>query len=333
MLSEEQTAIDFGRMMHVAIHQSKKVIIILSKGYKEKEENFTGGVGVEYALLFKDIEKSPQKYILVAFEGISDDIIPFGLRGREIVDCSKPGWDQKLFSKLSNETRYAFSEVASKKPAVKKIVPGKFMKDVQGKTTRAKRDNAAKIKASLRMEQRIKKDLVNHESLKGQRERVGNFPGTLNPFISSRAIIRSVDDEHYPAVDDNPSGPMSSWVREHLYDLSHEGLEIWIAAALGHDIIMNEQGSWEILSDYNDERKSDPRYKSARIMIIGTIPYYNIVEYRKNGDDYYNDPHIFCYFDFNGTPYSKIRYQIYYGEENELPTYELDPSKKTNFDK
>jgi len=333
MLSEQETSIDFTKMMHTAIHQSKKVIIILTKGYKERAEKYAGGVGQEYILLLKDIDKSPNKYILVSFEGINDDIVPFGLRSREIIDCSLDSWEQKLFSKLSDETRYVFSPVAPTKPAIQKIVPGKFIKDVQQKTKLVKIDNEAKVKASLKMEKRIKKDLIDHKMMKERKDRVGMFPGTNTIFTSSRAIIRSIDDKHYPEVDDKPTGPISSWVREQLYDLTNEGIEIWIAAALGIEIIMDKFGNWEILREKNDSRKSDPQYKSAEIMIICTIPYHNIIDYRKDGDEYFSDPHIFCKFDFNGTPYSKTRYKIYYGEETELPTYDLDPSKKTTFDK
>jgi len=57
------------------------------------------------------------------------------------------------------------------------------------------------------------------------------------------------------------------------------------------------------------------------------------VDFKSKGDDYYNDPHIFCHFDFNDTPYSKIRYQVYYGGETELPTYHLEASKRTTFPK
>jgi hypothetical protein len=182
------------------------------------------------------------------------------------------------------------------------------------------------------MEKRIKKDLVDHSDVYGRTAMTGMYAGTHTTFISDRVIIRSVDDDHYPSADEDPDTPMSSWTREHLYDLSHNGIEIWIGAAIGLQIIMDQNGYWEILSDYDDKRKSDPRYKSARVMMIGTIPYHSIVEYRKDGDDYYNDPHIFCYFEFNGTPYSGIRHKAYYGEGNELPTRELDPSKKTKFD-
>lgn len=332
MLSEEHTAIDFAKMMHVAIHQSKKVIIILSKGYKDKAENFKGGVGTEYALLFKDIEKSPKKYILVSFEPINENIIPFGLRDREIIDCTKTDWDQKLFAKLKNESRFEFSEVADKQPAVKKIKVNSFIKDVEAKSAETRKQNEARIKASLRMETKVKKELVQ-KNTDGRVERIGMFPGTFTPFISSRAIIRSAEDKHYPAVDDEPTGKMSSWVREHLYDLSHDGIEIWIGAAMGHDAIMDKDGYWELLSDYDDVRKTDPRYKSFQIMIIGTIPYYSIVELRPKGDDYYNDPHIFCHFDFNDTPYAKIRYQVHYGEDVDLPFNELDITKRKKNEK
>ena len=90
MLSQEETAINFIKMMHKAMSEHPKVIVVLSKGYKEKAETFKGGVGEEYGILLNDISGNPNKYILVSFEERSDAIIPLGLKGRDIVDLSKP---------------------------------------------------------------------------------------------------------------------------------------------------------------------------------------------------------------------------------------------------
>lgn len=116
MLSQKETATNFIKMMHLAMLEHPKVIVVLSAGYKTKAETFKGGVGEEYQLLLTDISKSPTKYILVSFEGRSDDIIPFGLQGREIIDLSSEGGEEKLFRKLMDENAYIFSPVGAEKP-------------------------------------------------------------------------------------------------------------------------------------------------------------------------------------------------------------------------
>ena len=116
MLIQKQSAIDFSKMMHQAMTDYKKVLIVLSTGYKQKAEAFSGGVGNEYNLIIKDINENPNKYILISFEGITDDIVPLGLKGREIIDLSKQQNSQNLFHKLEEKPLYFFEEVASTKP-------------------------------------------------------------------------------------------------------------------------------------------------------------------------------------------------------------------------
>lgn len=111
MLIQENTALDFVEMMHTAMTQYDKVIIILSESYKRKAEAFSGGVGNEYSMILKSIKENPTKYILVSFEGISDSIIPLALKGREIVDMSNPESEVILKHKILNKKFYQFSDV------------------------------------------------------------------------------------------------------------------------------------------------------------------------------------------------------------------------------
>ncbi|HKZ38237.1 MAG TPA: SEFIR domain-containing protein [Chryseolinea sp.] len=115
-LLQEETAIDFTKMMHRSFVEYQKIIIVLSKGYKQKAESFKGGVGTEYRLMLSDIQKHPNKYIFVSLEPMSDSIIPLGIDGREIVDLKKPGNDEKLLRKLMDAPEYKFAEVAESKP-------------------------------------------------------------------------------------------------------------------------------------------------------------------------------------------------------------------------
>ena len=127
MISQEKTAVNFVRMMHQALLEHPKVIVILSEGYKKKAETFTGGVGEEYEILINDIKKNERKYILASFAGRGDDIVPIGLSGRDIIDLSKPGEEERLFEKLLDHQRYQFEPVGDQKPALTTIAPQPFV--------------------------------------------------------------------------------------------------------------------------------------------------------------------------------------------------------------
>lgn len=118
MLIQEETAIDFKKMMHKAMTDYKKVIVVLSKGYKIKAESFQGGVGNEYELILNDIVSNKDKYILVSFDGINNEITPLFFRGKHIIDLSKNKFEE-LYAKLLNKKLYQFSEVADTKPIIK----------------------------------------------------------------------------------------------------------------------------------------------------------------------------------------------------------------------
>lgn len=124
--TQNETATDFYKMMHQAMTDYEKVIVVLSKGYKEKAENFKGGVGNEYNLILKDIETQNNKYILVSFEPISDEITPLNFKGRHIFDLSNKKNLNELYAKLQNVKTIEFAEVGTKKPIIEKTVIPKF---------------------------------------------------------------------------------------------------------------------------------------------------------------------------------------------------------------
>ncbi|MGK0363996.1 MAG: hypothetical protein ACI85O_001050 [Saprospiraceae bacterium] len=121
MLSQEQTSIDFVKMMHKGMTDYKKIIVVLSKDYKKRADNFKGGVGTEYGLIIKDIEDNPQKYILVSFNGISDEITPLNFKGREIIDLNEPENYNRLHSKIQDKRQITFSEVGAEKPKISSV--------------------------------------------------------------------------------------------------------------------------------------------------------------------------------------------------------------------
>ncbi|MGN6396701.1 MAG: SEFIR domain-containing protein [Mucilaginibacter sp.] len=126
MHSQMQSALDFTKMMHQAMTDYKKVIVVLSSGYKAKAEAFKGGVGSEYNLILKDMDTHPNKYILVSFEGIHDEIFPLFFKGRQVIDLSDRSHLNELFAKLKGEPLINFSPVGTKKPDVAKKEIAKF---------------------------------------------------------------------------------------------------------------------------------------------------------------------------------------------------------------
>ncbi|MFT6945606.1 MAG: hypothetical protein ACJARP_000011 [Vicingaceae bacterium] len=130
-LMQEESAIDFNRLMHKGILKYDKVLVILSKNYKEKAEAFKGGVGKEYRFILSDIDKNPKKYVFTTFQSITtdliDEVVPIEFKGREIVDIVRDEANnfQTLFSKLTNTKVYKFSDVAKNTPLTetKRIMP------------------------------------------------------------------------------------------------------------------------------------------------------------------------------------------------------------------
>jgi len=124
MYSQKETAADFYKMMHQAMTDYSKVIVVLSGGYKEKAEKFKGGVGNEYGMIIKDIEANPKKYILVSLEPITDNIMPLQFKGRHVVNVSDKSNLNELYAKLQDEDVIEFSEVGKSKPTIaKKAIP------------------------------------------------------------------------------------------------------------------------------------------------------------------------------------------------------------------
>lgn len=128
---QKETASSFSKIMSEGL-SNDKIIVILSEHYKKKAEKFTGGVGIEYKIIGADINTNTNKYILVSFDEISNDlinsIVPKLYESHEIVDLTRDERDgfQLLFSKLNDEEIIEFSEVANTIPSIQKRKPKKF---------------------------------------------------------------------------------------------------------------------------------------------------------------------------------------------------------------
>lgn len=130
----------------------------------------------------------------------------------------------------------------------------------------------------------------------------------FSKFSHTEVLVRSLEDTKYPEVDENPIGPMSSWVKHEVYDFYHNGLVV-----IGHmdKGIIDRDGNWAIIPyTHSDDPIDRDRYQVIKVWVLGRIPWRNIRHYDLGGDDYYNFPHLFCSFADDGTPYEELAYAI-----------------------
>ncbi|NOT52940.1 MAG: TIR domain-containing protein, partial [Chitinophagaceae bacterium] len=126
-IMQDETAVDFNKLMHMGMNNYDKVILILSQTYKTKAEAYQGGVGREYRYVVKNISRYPKRFVLASFIKLSEEVIetivPIDLTGREIVDLKIDEQNnfQNLFSKLTDAKRYNFSEVANTTPVIEEM--------------------------------------------------------------------------------------------------------------------------------------------------------------------------------------------------------------------
>jgi hypothetical protein len=193
-----------------------------------------------------------------------------------------------------------------------------------------KADSATKVKHKLRMEKKMMKDFLSHEYIEDSKnwERMQYEPFTK--FISQSVYIRSVDDETYPEVIDDDSTLISPWFKTPIFDFYHNGIDLWLNAAMGQKAIIDENGFWELLENYDDPRQNDPKFKCHRVHIIGRVPFTSIVDYKLDGDEYSSEPHIFCKFEHDRTPYEKIYYRRlgYYKDRWYPSEFDMEKQRK-----
>jgi SEFIR domain len=132
MITQEHTAPDFNEMMVKEFTQADKVLIILSKGYKEKAEGFLGGVGKEFRMVMTEIEREPRKYILGSFDGRGSEVSPLPLGGREIVNLNSPAEFERLLHKLMDTPELMFSPVAASVPILQTKTISAFVPNTAG---------------------------------------------------------------------------------------------------------------------------------------------------------------------------------------------------------
>lgn len=141
-----------------------------------------------------------------------------------------------------------------------------------------------------------------------------------------RVIIKRSTQTDYPEANETPKGQISSWFRVNLWDYYHNGIELIVSP--NFRIIKDEEGNWDML-ELGDQRQ-EAYSISKSILLIGQIPYSNIVDIDFEGDGIYNEPHLYCHFRNNGEPYENFEYLEKFEDESlEEPSYwPLDKSKR-----
>lgn len=120
---------NFNKMMYDNLYKHEKVIIVLSKGYAKKANEFkNSGVETEYTAIINDIKQNKNKYILVSLEDRNFDIFPYSFQGNDTVIINEEllvedltPEQNRLLSKLTDEPLVDIPELGGKTPKVKKM--------------------------------------------------------------------------------------------------------------------------------------------------------------------------------------------------------------------
>lgn len=91
---------------------------------------------------------------------------------------------------------------------------------------------------------------------------------------------------------------ISAWFRVGLIDTYEKGVML----GLRTEGLVEEEGGWRF-GEYRVEKDS-----MVNLRLVGFVPYENIEMIDWDGDDYYQFPHIYCYFDFKGQPCERLAF-------------------------
>jgi hypothetical protein len=201
-------------------------------------------------------------------------------------------------------------------------------KNVQDEQTKLKRtESEEEFKRRISLEEELKRELVIDDYYR----KLGNDVLVKNPYMKfkdSRFILRSYEDKTYPEVNNQ-----SRWNRTFMYDFYDRGILIWDDATLGTTARLNkETQEWYIESYHESKEELKDKEERLSIRTLGLLPYSNIL-YWKDGDEYYNDYHLYCkYYGVINSPFEGIEYR-YSTEWDGYFWNEMDQTKqikKTN---
>jgi hypothetical protein len=124
---------------------------------------------------------------------------------------------------------------------------------------------------------------------------------TRRQQLRKDVIIRDVKRlDHYPNIDEKSKHGISPWFRVGLMSIYHKG----ILVGLEWSKLTSDADGELLFTDYKKGEHGD-----VRVILIGYVPFENIVSVDWDGDEYYRFPHIYCYFDARRKePYEKLAF-------------------------
>lgn len=111
----QNRTVNLNEMMIFKFKESDYVILILTKNYAQKADNFEGGVGFETLLTIPEIKDNPDKVILaVKHSGDFSEAIPYYLRDFYVINFSDDKkYEEKLYELSCRIFDFNFQEKAS----------------------------------------------------------------------------------------------------------------------------------------------------------------------------------------------------------------------------
>lgn len=114
--------------------------------------------------------------------------------------------------------------------------------------------------------------------------------------LTSDAIIHDVDRVNdYPNTSEEEQG-ISSWFKVGLFETYHRGVKVGLRVGT---LIETEKGLRFV--DHKNKEKGN-----VKAWLVGEIPFESIESINWDGDEYYNQPHLFCHFEHNSKPYERL---------------------------
>ena len=115
------------------------------------------------------------------------------------------------------------------------------------------------------------------------------------PDPSPEIIIRDLARmDRYPEPDDSLLG-ISPWFKVEVLGLYHRGIEVVLQL---REIVVSGKIA--------REAKPDERAAATTMIVAGRVPFDAIVAIDWSGDEYYQQPHFYCWFDQKSGPYEAV---------------------------
>ena len=116
--------------------------------------------------------------------------------------------------------------------------------------------------------------------------------------LSTEVIIRNISKiDDYPDANERNKNGISPWFKVSIAQTYERGFMVILSIG---ELISIGEDLWRFRDWLNGE-------KGEKFYCIGFVPYENIVDVDWKGDNYYDYPHIYCFFDLKRRqPYERV---------------------------